>query len=86
MLHIKLRRIRNAQPGSKYLARSRPYPLPPLSMGSIGHNSTFLEHGHAAYQIYGNHEMQQHGGKYLAHRRLPTPNPLTLGFGSVGQS
>ena len=30
-------------------------------------NSTFSEHGHVAYQIKENHEMQQHGNKNLAH-------------------
>ena len=28
---------------------------------SIGQKSTFSEHGYVAYQITGNHEMQQHG-------------------------
>ena len=34
---------------------------PPLILGSKCQNSTFSEHGHVAYQINGNHEMQQHG-------------------------
>ena len=34
---------------------------PILGMGSIGQKSTFSEYGHVAYQITGNHEMQQHG-------------------------
>ena len=29
--------------------------------GSIGQKPTFSEHGHVAYQITGNHEMQKHG-------------------------
>ena len=33
-------------------------------MGSIGQNSTFLEHGHVAYQFKLNHEMQQHGSNH----------------------
>ena len=37
-------------------------------MGSKGQNSTSSEHGHAAYQIKANHEMQQHGSKYFASR------------------
>ena len=49
-----------------------------LGKGSIGQNSTFAEHGHVAYQFKGNQEMQQHGGKYFAHRP-PAPRP-TLGF------
>ena len=50
-------------------------PPPPqtLVMGSIGQNSTFSEHGHVAYQINGNHEMQQYGRKYFA-RRSPCPH------------
>ena len=45
------------QHGSKYFA-CRPSPL---GMGSIGQKSTLSEHGHVAYQIKRNHEMQQHG-------------------------
>ena len=37
-------------------------------MGSIGQNSHFSKHGHVEYQIKWNHEMQQHGNKYLASR------------------
>ena len=51
-------------------------------MGSIGKKSTFTEHSHVAYQIKGNHEMQQHGSKYLP-ADLPLP---TLGMGSIGQN
>ena len=29
--------------------------------GSKGQKSTFSEHGHVAYQITGNQEMQKHG-------------------------
>ena len=43
---------------SKHFARRHPSVL---GMGSIGQKSTFSEHGHVAYQITGNHEMQQHG-------------------------
>ena len=50
------------QHGSKYFAR-RPHPPPTLGMGSIGQMTTFTEHGHTAYQIKGNHEMQHHGSK-----------------------
>ena len=32
-------------------------------MGSKGQNSTLSEHGHVAYQIKENHEMQQNGSK-----------------------
>ena len=57
--------------------------------GTIGRNSTFSEHGHVAYQIKWNHEMQQHGSKYYV-RRSPPPHththihtPLT---GSISQN
>ena len=33
----------------------------------------FLEHGHVADHIKGNHEMQQHGSKKFAHRPPPPP-------------
>ena len=46
-------------------------PAYPLPKGSIGQNSTFTEHGHVAYQIKWNHEMQQHGSKYFACRPIP---------------
>ena len=39
----------------------------------------FFRYGHVAYQIKGNHEMQQHGSKYFARRPLPTPLTLELG-------
>ena len=43
-------------------------------MESIGQKSTFSEHGHVAYQIKWNHEMQQHGSKYFARKpHLPPP-------------
>ena len=50
------------QHGSKYFARIQPLAL---GMGYIGQNSTFSEFGHEAYRFKGNHEMQQHGSKYL---------------------
>ena len=43
-----------------------------LGMGLIGQKSTFSEHGHVAYQIKGNHEMQQ-----LVANILPTDPPTT---------
>ena len=74
--------------GSKYLACRRPYPppLPQFGMRSIGLYSFILAHGQAAYQIKGNHEMQQHGSKYFAHGRLTNPSPLTPGLESVGKN
>ena len=33
----------------------------------------FSEHGHVAYQIKCNHEMQQHCSKYFARRPLSIP-------------
>ena len=38
-----------------------------------GQKSNFPEHGHVAYQINGNHEMQQHGSKIFAQLLLPPP-------------
>ena len=68
---------------AKILPADPPCPLPlTLGMGSISQNKTILEYGHVAYQIEGNHEMQQHGSTYLAQRHLPPP---TLGMKSIGQ-
>ena len=44
-----------------------------LLLGSKGQNETFSEHGHVAYQIKGNHKMQQHGSNTFARRHLPDP-------------
>ena len=57
---------------SKFYARR----LPPPTLG--------IEHGHIAYQIKGNHQIQQHGSTYSAHR--PFPDPETLLLGSKGQN
>ena len=54
-------------------------PLRTLRMGSIGNNSTILEHDHVAYLIKGNHEMQHHRSKYFACRPLPDPCPCFWG-------
>ena len=56
---------------SKYCTH-RHHPPDPW-VGSIGQNSTFSEHGHVAYQIKGNHQVQQHGSKCFSRRRLPVP-------------
>ena len=72
------------QHGSKCFARRTPLPPPPppssttLGDGFKRSKFNFSEHGHVAYQIYWNHEMKQHGSKYLA-GRCPPPPPLTLG-------
>ena len=50
MLHIKLKTIMSA---ATWLPSDPP---PPMDMGSVGRNSTFLEHVHVAYQIKDNHE------------------------------
>ena len=48
------------------------YPLPQNPRdGTIGQNSTFSEHGHVAFQIKWNHEMQQHGSKCFVCRSPP---------------
>ena len=50
------------------------YPLPQNPRdGTIGRNSTFSEHGHVAYQVKWNHEMQQHGSNYFAWPHAPDP-------------
>ena len=64
-------------PGPMYVWKCQSPPLSlgtPLTqgLGSKGQNSTFSEHGHFAYQIKGNHEMQQHSSKYFARRPLPS--------------
>ena len=53
------------QHGYANILPADPHLRPPLPyrMGSKGQNSTVPEHGHVAYQIKWNHEMQQHGGK-----------------------
>ena len=55
-----------------------PYPLT-LGLGSKGQNSTFLEHGHVAYQMKGNPKMQQYGSKYFVRR----PSYLTSEVGVI---
>ena len=84
-LHVKFKRITIA--ATRYrifclypcipLPTPPPPPPPTLKMGSIGQNSTFLEHGHVADQIKGKHEC-----KYFARR---SPNP-TLGMRSISQN
>ena len=69
------------QHGSKCYACRRPPPT--LGMGSIGQNSTFLEHGHVAYQIKGNHECTNMVANILPAEAPPTP--VTLGMGSIGK-
>ena len=74
MFHIKLKGITKC---SNIVANILPAdPPPPLGslMESIGQNSVFSEHGQVAYQIKGNHEMQQHGSKYFARRPPPPPS------------
>ena len=66
-------------------------PLPALSpipltlwLGLKGPNSTFLEHGHVAYQINVNHEGSSMVANILP--AYPPPPPPALGMGSVGQN
>ena len=58
------------QHGIKYFGYRH---APTMGIGSIGQNTTFSEHGHAAYQIKGKHECTN-GNKYFAHRS-PYPHP-----------
>ena len=54
MLHNKLKRVTNAATlKQKFCSQNQLTPTL-LGMGSMGKNSTFLEHGHVAYQIKGN--------------------------------
>ena len=63
------------------------YPLPQNPRdGTIGQNSTFSEHGHVAYQIKWNHEMQQNGSKYFVRRPPPPPHTHTLAPDQVNRS
>ena len=56
------------------LPAEHPHPLT-LGSGSKGVILTFSEHGHVAYQIKWNHEMQQYDSKYFARR----PPSTTIG-------
>ena len=60
--------------GSKTCARA---PGWTKEMGSKCQNSIFLEHGHVAYQIKGNHGCRNMVENILAGN--PLPPPLTLG-------
>ena len=66
MLQIKLKRIPNCSSMVAYMLPA--YPSLTALLGSKGSNSTFSGHGHVAYQIKGNLQMQQHGSKYFARR------------------
>ena len=74
MLRIKLKGISNAETWSPIFCLQTA-PPPPLTLGleSIGQKSTILEHGHVAYQIKWNHEMQQHGN--MVANSLPADPP-----------
>ena len=61
------------QNGSKHFA-SRPPPLHPPPKGLQIKIQLFPEYGHVAYQINGNHEMQQHGSKCFACRSPLIPH------------
>ena len=43
----------------------------PCCWGQKGQNSAFSEHGHVAYQIIENRQMQQHGSRFFARTPLP---------------
>ena len=80
MLHIKLKRIRNAANGSKYFARRLPHPT--WGCGQLV-RMKLSEQSPVAYQIEENQEQQQ-GSKYFACRPStppPPPPPPTLGYG-----
>ena len=83
MLHIKLHRITIAATWWQILCLQTTHLT--LAMGSIGQKSTFSGQSHVAYQIKGNHELQQHGSKYFVHRPPPPLPSPTLGMGSICQ-
>ena len=60
-------------------------PPPPDPRDGVNRSKfNFLEHGHVAYQIKWNHEMQQHGSIFKYFASSPTylpPPPLTPGDG-----
>ena len=62
------------QHGSKYFARSHPTPDP--RVGSKGRNSTFSDHGHAAYQIEGNHNHESSNMTANIMSTYPYPTPF----------
>ena len=66
---------------SKYYARRPPSTLLGLGMGSVGQNSTLIDHGHVAYQIKDHNECSN-----MIINILPTDPPPPLGRGSVGQN
>ena len=68
MLHIKLKGITKCSSMVANILSADPSLT--LGMGLLGQHSTFSEHGHVAYQIKGNHQMQQRGSKYIACRPL----------------
>ena len=70
--------------GSKYFLPADP-PPPTVEMGSIDKMSTFSEHGHIAYQIKWDHEIQQHGSKLFWPHTSPSPYD-PRGVGSKGQN
>ena len=62
------------QHGRIYLPADRPTSDP--GVGVKCQNSSLSEHSHVAYQIKGNHELQQHGSKFFACRPPPLrPQP-----------
>ena len=83
MLHIKLKGITKCSNTVTNICLQTPHCPLTFGIGSIGQKLTFSEHGHVAYQIKGNNEMQQHGSKYFAGR---PSSPLTGGMGSIGQN
>ena len=78
VLHKKLMGIMKCSDIVAIILTADPLPHDPRGWGQKV-KSTFSEHGHVAYKIKGNHEMQQHGSKYFAHR--PPCPPTTLGDG-----
>ena len=78
LLKIQLKGITKCSSMEANILTPDLYPLT-LGLGSKGQNSTFLEHGHVAYQIKGNPKMQQYGIKYFVRR----PSYLTSEVGVI---
>ena len=69
MLHIKLKGIIKCSSMAANILSADPSLT--HCWGQKFKSSTFSEHGHVAYQIKGNHQIQQHGNNYFARRPLP---------------
>ena len=70
MLHINLMGITKC---SRMVANFCLQTPPGPWGGGPGQNSTLSEHGHVAYQLKGNHKMQQNGSEFFSPQTQPRP-------------